>query len=155
MSTYLVVANQTLGGEQLRKELGTRLNAEDDVEFYVVVPQTQPKDYARNWSLQADPAFGMPDAASDEEARDKARRNAETRLRRLVEDIRSEGGQADGTLGAEDPLTAIEQVIEVRDFDEIILSTLPAGVSRWLGMDLPSRVERKFDLPVTTVIAEG
>ena len=39
------------------------------------------------------------------------------------------------------------------DFDEIILSTLPPGVSRWLKQDLPHRVERDFNLPVTHVIA--
>ncbi len=42
-----------------------------------------------------------------------------------------------------------------QNFDEIIISTLPSGISRWLGMDLPHRVERQFKLPVTTVIAKG
>ena len=39
-------------------------------------------------------------------------------------------------------------------FDEIILSTLPAGVSKWLGRDLPSRVRRSFPLPLTHLIEE-
>ena len=37
--------------------------------------------------------------------------------------------------------------------DEIILSTLPPGISRWLKKDLPHRVEQRFALPVTTVIS--
>jgi hypothetical protein len=37
----------------------------------------------------------------------------------------------------------------------MVLSTLPPGVSRWLGMDLVSRVERAVDLPVTHIIAES
>ena len=36
-------------------------------------------------------------------------------------------------------------------FDEVIISTLPLGVSRWLGLDVPHRVERRFKVPVTTV----
>jgi hypothetical protein len=34
------------------------------------------------------------------------------------------------------------------------LSTLPSGVSRWLKLDLPHRVEQRFELPVTTVISQ-
>jgi len=51
-----------------------------------------------------------------------------------------------------DPMDAIEEALHDGDFDEIILSTLPRSVSRWLHMDLPRRVEH-LGLPVTTVIA--
>jgi hypothetical protein len=51
-----------------------------------------------------------------------------------------------------DPMDAIEEAVHDGDFDEIILSTLPLGVSRWLHMDLPRRVAH-LGLPVTTVIA--
>jgi hypothetical protein len=53
-----------------------------------------------------------------------------------------------------DPMDAIEEAIHDGDFDEIILSTLPRSVSRWLHMDLPHRVKH-LGLPVTTVIARG
>jgi hypothetical protein len=51
-----------------------------------------------------------------------------------------------------DPMDAIEEALHDGDFDEIILSTLPHGVSRWLHIDLPRRVAH-LGLPVTTVIA--
>ncbi|HEV7882694.1 MAG TPA: hypothetical protein VGO81_03945 [Solirubrobacteraceae bacterium] len=52
-----------------------------------------------------------------------------------------------------DPMDAIEEAVYAGDFDEIILSTLPRRVSRWLHIDLPSRVAH-LGLPVTTVIAQ-
>ena len=52
-----------------------------------------------------------------------------------------------------DPMDAIEEAVYAGDFDEIILSTLPRRVSRWLHVDLPSRVAH-LGLPVTTVIAQ-
>jgi hypothetical protein len=52
-----------------------------------------------------------------------------------------------------DPIDAIEETLQDGDFDEIILSTLPRSVSRWLHIDLPSRVAR-LGVPVTTVVAE-
>src|SRR4051812_39634483 len=51
-----------------------------------------------------------------------------------------------------DPMDAIEEALYEGDFDEIILSTLPRSVSRWLHMDLPRRVAH-LGLPVTTVVA--
>jgi hypothetical protein len=50
-----------------------------------------------------------------------------------------------------DPLHAIESVLARQEFDEIILSTLPKHVSAWLHIDLPRRVARKFQGPVTHV----
>jgi hypothetical protein len=44
-------------------------------------------------------------------------------------------------------------VLRREQFDEIILSTLPPGVSRWLGQDLPHRVQKQFELPLHHVVA--
>jgi len=64
------------------------------------------------------------------------------------------GGRAEGTVSPRhDPMDAIEETLHDEDFDEIILSTLPRAVSRWLHMDLPHRVAH-LGLPVTTVIAQ-
>jgi len=51
-------------------------------------------------------------------------------------------------------MDAIEEALDVEKFDEIILSTLPHSVSRWLHVDLPRRVAH-LGLPVTTVTAQG
>jgi hypothetical protein len=51
-----------------------------------------------------------------------------------------------------DPMDAIEEKLRDDEFDEIILSTLPRSVSRWLHVDLPHRVAH-LGLPVTTVVA--
>ena len=53
----------------------------------------------------------------------------------------------------EDPMDAIEEALHDGDFDEIILSTLPPHASRWLRLDLPSRVAH-LGLPLTLVVAE-
>ena len=63
------------------------------------------------------------------------------------------GRHVDGIVGDSDPYVAVEQAVEAGDFDEIIVSTLPARVSRWLGRDLPHRVEA-LGLPVTVVTAK-
>jgi hypothetical protein len=51
----------------------------------------------------------------------------------------------------EDPMEAIEEALHEGDFDEIILSTLPPHLSRWLHMDLPSRIAH-LGLPLTLVV---
>jgi hypothetical protein len=62
---------------------------------------------------------------------------------------------ADGSVSTRhDPMDAIEETLHDQDFDEIILSTLPHSVSRWLHVDLPRRVAH-LGLPLTTVMAEG
>ena len=62
------------------------------------------------------------------------------------------GDEVEGLTGDADPLAAIQDAVNRRDFDEIILSTLPARVSRWLKLDLPSKVQG-LGLPVTHVEA--
>ncbi len=62
------------------------------------------------------------------------------------------GGPVEGIIGDASPLDAIQDAVNVRGFDEIIISTLPARVSRWMKLDLPSKL-RGLGLPVTTVTA--
>ncbi|HEX4345274.1 MAG TPA: hypothetical protein VHZ31_06895, partial [Solirubrobacteraceae bacterium] len=60
----------------------------------------------------------------------------------------------DGLIGDHNPLEAIHDAINLRGADEIILSTLPTRVSRWLHSDLPSKLNG-LGLPVTTITAAG
>jgi hypothetical protein len=60
------------------------------------------------------------------------------------------GSQVQGIVGDPDPVAAVHDAINLRGFDEIIISTLPTRVSRWLKLDLPSKVSG-MGLPVTTV----
>jgi hypothetical protein len=63
------------------------------------------------------------------------------------------GSEVEGIIGDAEPLAAIQDAVNLRGFDEIILSTLPARVSRWLKLDLPSKVTG-LGLPVTHVEAK-
>lgn len=60
------------------------------------------------------------------------------------------GGEVEGMIGDPDPSAAIQDAINLRGFDEIIISTLPHRISRWLRLDLPSKASG-LGLPVTTV----
>jgi hypothetical protein len=76
-----------------------------------------------------------------------AQSNLATELRRL----RQLGATADGAVGDPDPMKAIEKTLAQRRFEEIILSTLPPGISRWLAWDLPHRVRARTDVPLTVI----
>jgi hypothetical protein len=60
------------------------------------------------------------------------------------------GSQVEGFVGSSDPSVAVMDAVNLRGFDEIIVSTLSPKVSRWLKLDLPSKVSG-LGLPVTTV----
>jgi hypothetical protein len=62
------------------------------------------------------------------------------------------GGPVEGMVGDPSPMNAIQDAINIHGFDEVIISTLPAKVSKWLRLDLPSKVAG-LGLPVTTVTA--
>jgi hypothetical protein len=63
---------------------------------------------------------------------------------------RAAGAPVTGLLGDPDPIAAVHDAINLHGFDEVIVSTLSARVSRWLRLDLPSKVAG-MGLPVTTV----
>jgi hypothetical protein len=129
----LVVANQTACGDELLAVIETRAG-DGPCHFTLLVPATPPAEHA-TWT--------------EGEAKALATRRMEEALARF-EDV---GGiDADGVVCDAHPVRAIDDVLLDRNYDEIILSTLPPGVSRWLKLDLPRRVEQRFALPVTTVI---
>ncbi len=65
---------------------------------------------------------------------------------------RAAGAPVEGMVGDANPLDAIQDAVNIRGFHEIIISTLPARISKWLRLDLPSKLTG-LGLPVTTVTA--
>jgi hypothetical protein len=70
----------------------------------------------------------------------------------LLED--AAGAEVDSMVGVHEPLAAIQDAVNVHGFDEIMISTLPTRVSRWLRLDLPHKAAG-LGLPVTLVTAKG
>ncbi len=130
----LVIANQTLGGASLRSEIERRITAEP-CKLTLVVPATPPQEHAI-WT--------------EGEAFEIARKRLDVAIRTFKE----MGADVEGVVGDASPMTALGDAMLGSRFDEIILSTLPPGVSRWLKQDLAHRVERRYNLPVTTIISE-
>jgi hypothetical protein len=64
------------------------------------------------------------------------------------------GTEVEGMIGVAEPLAAIQDAINLHGFDEVLLSTLPTRVSRWLRLDLPHKIAG-LGVPVTTVTAQG
>jgi hypothetical protein len=140
---YLIVANQTLGGDELAKAAEVRIAA-GTCEFWVVVPATLVTDLVPVAFIPM--LGGVPVPVSD--SAEESRALAQARLHVALERLRKCGGVADGEVGDPDPMHAIELSLKDRQVDEILVSTLPARLSRWLHQDLPGRVERKFHIPV-------
>ena len=70
----------------------------------------------------------------------------------LLED--AAGGPVDAMIGVPEPLAAIQDAVNLHGFDELIISTLPTRVSKWLKLDLPHKAAG-LGLPVTTVTARS
>jgi hypothetical protein len=135
MQRYLVVANQTLGGEHLIEEVRRRTDS-GPCRFHIVVPATPPEELIP-WTEGEAIAI------------------AQSRLDRALERFREMDADASGEVGDRNPMLAIEDALRDGQFDGIILSTLPPGISRWLKLDLPSRVVGHFGLPVTHIVGEA
>ena len=79
---------------------------------------------------------------------------AAERLAAGISRLRAAGLEVEGRVGVDaNPLFALAEVWDGSVYDEIVVSTLPTGVSHWLNMDLPQRIARLTDAPVEHVIA--
>jgi len=63
------------------------------------------------------------------------------------------GSEVTGIVGSHEPLAAIQDALNLIGFDEVIISMLPARLSRWLHLDLPRKV-RGLGVRVTPVVAQ-
>ena len=129
----LVVANQTACGRELLDMVREHMSGRAST-VTLVVPATHPSDLL-TWTDHS------------------SRLAAEHRLAEAIEHFGAEGIVVDGVVGDASPVLAVGDLLLERSFDEIILSTFPPGMSRWLKMDLPHRLE-KHGLPVTTVVGD-
>lgn len=74
-------------------------------------------------------------------------------LQEALDRWREAGLKCEGTIGDADPVQAVAGLWRPGRFDEVIVSTLPGQTSRWLRWDVPYRIGRLTDLPVTHVVA--
>lgn len=140
MGRYLIVANQTVGGARLDQRVRDRIE-HGEGRFYVVVPMAAPEHEVSTWP-STDVAFGVPISPSthvSDDAMEQARERSQRRLDVMLERIRSLGGEAEGEVGTTDPMAAVKDVLEGESFDEVIVSTLPIGISRWARWICPAR----------------
>ena len=130
----LVVANQTLGGRKVMEWLRKQVE-QGPCSVHVLVP------------ANVDTQHWVHDEDSD-------RALAEARLAECVERFRDLDIPVTGEVGDPRPMDAILDVLSRDAFDEILVSTLPVSVSRWLRFDLVHRLQRTVMIPVTHLIAE-
>lgn len=149
----LLVVNQTVGSAALRHSLTERIDA-GRARFFVLVPLIQPSAEASGWAPMQTPASFSRGAIADAAARDEATRRSVHRLNFLIETIQDLGGSADGTVSSTNPVVAVRRLLRDYMFDEVLVSTLPPGLSRWLRLDVPARLGRLTQLPVTVVSAQ-
>ncbi len=154
MRRYLVVANQTLGGDQLIQAVRERM-FHGPAQFWVLVPATKPAHFAEGFAGHPIRMGGDPydTGTIDSGFRDYAGESlAQQRLDTELQRLHEVGAEADGEVGDPDPYKAVSHTLADKQFDEIILSTLPHAGSRWLRQNLPAKL-KKFGLPVTHVVA--
>jgi hypothetical protein len=136
MPSYLIIAHQTATSDELERAVSDLAGDDDGADFWLVVPAT-PVEHLLTWTEGESQAVATTQA-------DLGRKALEAAGARVL----------GATVGDASPLDAARDALLERPFDAVIVSTLPLGVSRWLGMDVVNRLERELDIPVIHVEAE-
>ena len=131
----LVIANETVGGEELRSILRSKAEGVRE-RILVVCPALN--SAVRTW-------------ASDE---DGARAAAQARLDAILARLREDGVHESGEVGDGDPLQAMEDALRTFGADEIVISTHPPGRSHWLERNIVGNARERFDVPITHVVVD-
>jgi hypothetical protein len=134
MRRYLVVAHQTLTSPELLETMKAKAAA-DDAAFHLLVPI----HHGDGWTWT--------------EGHDRAVAN-----RRLDDALLMMGGEGlavTGEIGSDSPVASVDDVLRREDadvYDGIVVSTLPQTLSKWLKLDVPSRVQRLTTVPVEHIV---
>jgi hypothetical protein len=131
----LVVANETVGGDELRDLLERKAEGVAE-EILLVCPALNSR--VRTWT-------------SDE---DGARAAAQERLDASLARLHAEGVTARGEIGDGDPLQALEDSLRTFPADEIVVSTHPPGRSHWLEQGVVEQARLRYDVPITHVVVD-
>jgi hypothetical protein len=132
----LVVANQTAAGRELLDEIAKRCRG-TDCEVLLVTPALV-GSRAERWASDIDEGLDL----------------ARERMAHSVTALRGAGVEVRAEVGDPDPNMAIEDALRMFPADEIVISTLPPGESRWLEHDVVERTRREVDLPMTHVVVD-
>jgi hypothetical protein len=134
----LVVANQTAESEELLAALKARAD-QGQTEFTVLIPATP---HGLSWAANMHADKGQAEAQLHKDA--------------MVERLRSIGLDVkEAKVGDADALAAIQDEANFNDYDELIVSTLPLKISKWLRVDLPRKAEAATGLPVLHITAHA
>jgi hypothetical protein len=137
---YLVVAHRTADSVQLMDRLLALAVADSAAEFVLLVPATPPNYLDELAEGRVRPARVIA-----------AERASRIRKRMLERGL----NLASARVGAWDPVEAIEDELRNETYSTIVISTLPQGISRWLGMDVPARLARRYPkLEIVHVVAD-
>jgi len=137
MARYLIVAHQTAESAELRTALRDITQRDAEATFTLLIPAT-PVNHLIGWTGGESVAV-----ARDVGERARARWEADGVA---VEDV---------VVGDANPVYAVADLFNQDKWDAVVVSTLAAGVSRWLNLDVVSRIEREVDVPVTHIATAG
>lgn len=147
MGTTLIVANQTIGGAELTAAVADRVAAGNSV-FHLLVPTPPTPAAAIAAGLAA-----VESAASILVDLPDPKVLAEERLQAGLEWLAGLGATATGEVGPSDAVQAVIAVVQRGGIDDIIVSTLPSRLSRWLKHDLPTKLAKAVTVPIAVVTA--
>src|SRR5918992_4921270 len=139
MSRYLILANQTASSPELSSAVRELIKKDTDAEFVLLVPATPVEDLL-DWQ--------------DGDSETIAKRTA----RAAKEHLEGLGARvARAEVGDPAPVKAIEDELQRHQekYHGIVISTLPLQRSRWVTLDQPRRIERRFKLPVIHVVGHS
>jgi len=139
MPRYLILANQTASSPELIGAIREIVDKDKDAEFVLLVPATPVEDLL-DWQDGDNQAI--------------AKRTAQTAKEQLT---KAGAKVVRIDVGDPSPVKAIEDELQRHQekFKGIVISTLPLQRSRWVALDQPRRIERRFKLPVVHVVGHS